>query len=148
MDSIVAYRNLMTDLMLDIYNQLPQNDPSAPAALRGSNLAALKSVPRSERRQIFIQKIGLHYWPDLTSVVNNPGTLGNYADDSVTVQVDTSNVQMGGMPGAMGGPDQGGGIGQPGAIPGAGNPAGGMRGFLVTIKCTTPNGSGMALIDQ
>ncbi len=160
MDSIVAYRSLCTNLLLDIYNQLPQNDPSAPAALKGSDLAALKAIPRTERKQIFIQKIGVRYAPDVSSILANPDSLKSYADQNMAIQVDTSNAAMGGgmggmgggmggMPGAMGGmPDQGGMGGQPGAIPPPSGAANGQRGFLVTIKCTTPNGTGTLLFDQ
>ena len=150
MDSIVAYRNLSTDILLDIYSQLPQNDPSAPAALKGSDLKALKAIPRSQRKQVFVQKVGLRYAPDVTSILNNPLTLGNYADDSVAVAAVDQTGMAGGM-GGMGGvgvqPDMGGGMGAAPPPPAAGAP-GGQRGFIVTVKCTTPDASGVVLVEK
>jgi hypothetical protein len=152
MDSIVAYRNLSTDIILDIYNQLPQNDPSAPAALKGNDLAALKAIPRSQRKQVFVQKVGLRYASDVSSILSNPSTLGNYADDNVAI-VAVSPDQTG-MPGGMGmggvggqPPDQGGGMGAP-PPPVPTGPAGGQRAFIVTVKCTTPDATGVVLVEQ
>ena len=153
MDSIVAYRNLSTDMILDIYNHLPQNDPNAPAALKGSDIAALKLIPRSQRNQVFIQLIRFRYVPDLTSVLNNPASLQTYADENIAIQTDNSAVQqaggvgLGGYPGQGGGSDIGGQMGGPAPMV-PGSPTGGQRGFLVTIKCTTPNASAYGLVEQ
>ena len=148
MNSIVAYRNLSTNMILDIYNQLPQNDPSAPAALKGTDLAALKQIPRSQRKQVFVQKIGFRYLPDISPVLNNPASLPGYADENMAVQVDNSAaMQPGGfgLGGPAGGPDT---SGQAGAPPVPGGTSGGQRGFLVTVKCTTPDASGYGLVEQ
>jgi hypothetical protein len=152
MDSIVAYRNLSTDMILDIYNNLPQNDPNAPAALKGSDIAALKQILRSKRDQVFIQKIGFRYVPDLTPVLNNPASLPTYADENIAIQTDNSaGAQPGGFgPGGLpgpGGPDMGGQMGGPAPMV-LGSPTGGQRGFLVTILCTTPNAAGYGLVEK
>ncbi len=166
MQSLVAYRGLATQIIEDIYHALPQCAPDAPKALTSGDLALLKQIPRAQRQQIFIEKVGSRYFSDLTSALNDPN-FEKYADESTAVQIDTSNNNPGDMsPGMGGGPGMGGpgygpgggggyqpnpdmGMGAPPPVaPGATSGTSAQRGYLLTIKCTTPNDGGYAFVER
>lgn len=162
--SLEEYRNLWTHLLEDVYSILPQFAPGAPPELTSTDIAAIKKISRTDRKLVLVDTLGSRYVPDLTTVLADP-QFARYAELSTSIAAAAAPVQsfnpdmgdpgMQGMPpemGGMGGPGDMamGGMAIPGALPTPTGPAAAnaQRGFLITIKCTTPYGRGVQLIDQ
>ncbi len=174
-DSLLTYRDLWPKLTTDIYKALPQMSPNAPQNLQAANPAVIKQTPRNARQQIIIEKMISQYAADLTNVIDSTKTddpsFRKLARDTSGGDLEVPSGG-GGMPGGdMGGM---GGMGSMGGMPGMG-PMGGMgmpgmgdtggggspdlattgavtaatpRGFLITVKCVTPNSAGFNLVDS
>ncbi len=136
-ESLFPDRTLWSHLLGDLYANLPIETANKPPV-------------RSNRDFIYVDSISTEYVPDLTP------TLG-VADDvfgRLAKSIGGSN-RPGFDPGGLGGPsDQGGmggmaGMGTP-AGPGGTAPAGaeGLRGYLITIHCTTPSAKGSPWISE
>lgn len=162
--SLLDYRNLWNNILADIERTVPAND-----------LEQLTAVPRGERQQILINSIRSQYWPNLKDplAATTSNDLARFIGSDVTP---TMTPTGGGGEGSMGeespwgmpwgaGPWGGGGGGAPWGPGGMGQPwsptdpsmstttdmvqeAGSQRGYLVTIRGTTPNSNGASYVDE
>jgi hypothetical protein len=153
--SLVTYRDLWPKLFTDIVKALPQYATDAPKELQSSDPNEIKKIPRAQRKQIIIEKVVSRYAPDLTAVLAAP-SLSVFANEQVDAAVDMGASAAGAFGGPQpvpfGVPD--GGTPDGSQPPGAEIPTGGpananaQRGFVITIKCTTPFAGGVALVDS
>ncbi len=125
------YRDLWPDLVSDIYTSVP--------TLSGTPEEIKQKFPnRAERKEIFVDHVLSQFMPDLSSALS--GDLKQFAQAP-------SNQGMGGGFGGMG---------NRGFMPSAaspapaqnGGPAGAKRGFVLTIRGTTPNKDGLRFVEQ
>lgn len=161
-------RNLWPRLLSDIYSVMPQFAPKAPPALLGNNIKKIKAIPRGDRRQVLVESVASRYVPDLTTVLVDP-QFSKYANMNAAISAAAApaasfgsvNMEGGppGMPPGMMPPGMMPGGMMPGGMPpdmgggGAPTPTGpatanAKRGFLITLRCTTPNNDGVRLVDQ
>jgi type IV pilus assembly protein PilM len=154
--SLVTYRDLWPNLVTDIVHALPQFAADAPKELQSNDPNQIKKIPRGQRKQIVVEKVVSRYAPDLTAVLAAP-SLSVFANEQVDAAVDMGAGAMGtfGVPQAVPQFDGGGGNADGSAPPpGADLPTGGpvnanaQRGFVITVKCTTPYAGGVALVDS
>ncbi len=152
--SLQNYRTLWANLLTDIHNALPKPQDE----LLSMDAAKIKTIPRPERRQIFLDSITSRYMPDMSTVIS-AANLSGFADGksgSATgggMSAPGGYGPPGGLPGGPGmypgGPPRPGGYGGPPS--GAQEPAAvasATRGFLITLRGTTPHKDGYAMIDQ
>jgi type IV pilus assembly protein PilM len=124
-----------------IYNTLPQNAPGAQKELSSADPDVIKKIKRGDRNQIVMDAMVQHYVPEINLLANED--IAGKADLSVNVIP---------LEGAGGGAYQGGGSnyavspGQ-GAAP-TGPAAKPQRGFIITMKLTTPNSGGATIINK
>jgi type IV pilus assembly protein PilM len=157
--SILQYRNLSVDMITDLYHALPQFAPDAPKALSSNNPDELKTIKRSDRQQIIIDSIRSVYRASMADVLAPDAKLETFANDAGSA-VDLGApapafMPPGAMPGGPGGPggypgapDQGPPPDQSSPDAGSAGPVGAQRGFILTVRCTTPFKEGVRLIDQ
>src|SRR5690606_36054186 len=119
---------LLTDIHAAIMSANPQPQ------LLGGDAAEIKKIPRSERRQIFVEAINTTYMSDLSSLLA--------ASETEFKRMAGSNLKSGTNAGWGGGPEP---FQVPGSVPGATEPDGSVpgaekpRGYLVTLQLRTPN---------
>lgn len=121
--SLLDYRHLWTNILLGIHNAMPIPQPQVASGIKEEIL----KIPRGDRKQIVINSINSTYFADLKTILAAPGWSSyapspenpNTAAPQPPQGVDTSSL----------GP----------------NP---MRGFLITIVCTTPNKGGFDFVNQ
>jgi type IV pilus assembly protein PilM len=128
-------RNLWPQINSLIYDSLPQFGPDAPKELQSNNPDEIKKIPRGQRNQIIITDMVSRYYPDVTPMLAPGFRLEQAADLSAIAAVPTTITQ--GANGEMGGSPFSGGLGGPGGVPGA--PVATHRGFVLTLKVTTPS---------
>ncbi len=165
--SIESYRSLWSTIISDIHQTLPQFASDAPKELTSNDPAELKKIPRAQRRQILVDRCVSKYYPDLTTVLTDPN-LGHFANDSVNIQMDNAGASVssflqsnafapGITPDAQMPLDNSGGTGGTGSTGDTGNgngdagtsgpvAANAQRGFVITVKCTTPYADGVGLV--
>ena len=146
---------LWRDLMLDIWNVMPEPSPALQKALMSGDKAALTAKPRGERRYVRIEQFVSRYEPDLakkladanwrpeaasaTGAPGDQGGAGLSGQPRQNVYVSPNRGQFGPGGGAQSG---GGGEGAATGAPGEG------RGFIITITVTTPFQQTVALQEQ
>jgi type IV pilus assembly protein PilM len=170
-NSLESYRSLWPNLLTDIYMTLPQAAPNAPKGLAGMDAQAIKAIPRSSRQEIIVERMVSKYYADLTGVLGD-ANFASHANDQVSADVEAPasfgggggggfqpQPMMfqgpGGAPGFMGpgggqqfmggGSTDDSGNGNPTGVPAAPTA---QRGFLITVKCVTPNANAYNLVDQ
>jgi type IV pilus assembly protein PilM len=138
--SLAEYRTLWPDLLMAIYNATPKEDPTK-----------VKDIPRGQRRQVLFDSIYSSYRPtDYSSIVTGP----QFRQAASLVPVPNMDTS------------QGGGMPQMGSVPGGFNsnqPAGAApppnkaladrappnsRGYLLVIRCISPNSDATSLVEQ
>jgi len=161
--TITSGRDTWSKLYTAIMGCLPQSAADAPAEVKSIDPVELKKVPRGDRKMIIVDKMTCQYSADLTAALADP-SFARFANENVPVVTDSSgstgmdmsmmnpdNPGMGGpgMFGQGGGDNTGMGGGPVGpTVPIAPANPNGQRGFLITIRCTTPNKDGYLLVDQ
>ena len=157
------YRDLQRGILADINRALPKPQPPVLEGLRKVDPSLVKQVPRNKREVLLVDSISMKYEPNVTSYltgnVNPVGTPG----------ADQPGGGGAGMRGQQDGPGTGWGSGGGGQTPGAGDqftdpgaaaagaghdPAAGqptqpppdaaagaapLRGYIVTIRGTSPH---------
>jgi type IV pilus assembly protein PilM len=157
--SLAQYRTLWLDLLNDLQNAIPQPQPQIAQALTSENKDLLMTVPRDKRRVILIDSISSKFYGDLNSVlidpqfqrfvIDNPNGAGGFMDMAPGMPAGAVPTD-GSMPMAPD-PNQ-----PPGAAPQPAPPPatpGGIvrggpntRGFVVTLKCTSPDADAVQLV--
>jgi type IV pilus assembly protein PilM len=124
------HRGIWPQINSVLYESLPQFAPGAPADIGKGDLAALKKVPRGERQQVVLSAVTSKYVSDLTPWIPSSTDLSGAVDRQIDI-----------LPTATGGMDIS------GNLPATGTPtvANAPRGFLLTLKCSTPNRTGAAM---
>jgi type IV pilus assembly protein PilM len=121
---LLQYRNLWPNILLDVQRSLPKPQQEVLSGKRD----LIAKVPRGDRNQIVIDSINSHYYPDLKSVLAMPNN--GWTSFAPTPEQPMGNPQIPqGVDASALGPDP-------------------MRGFLVTIVCTTPNKGGYGYVAQ
>jgi type IV pilus assembly protein PilM len=131
-----------------IYNTLPQNSDQKQPELSTGKLEDIKKIPRNQRNQIIITGEVAKYQSDMSLVIGPGMDISTHAD---ITGVSTIPMESGG---AMGGDnftahsDLGfaapmGDNGQTAAP--TGKPE---RGFIITLKLSTPNASGYVMVQK
>ena len=132
-ESLAADRGRWMQINTVLHDTLPQFAPGVPADFAAGEVEALKKVPRGDRNQIAILACSSKYMPDLSGPLA-PGTLATYQDTSV----DALPTGLGAMEAAPGTVATATGTTAVTATP--------SRGFVLTIRCTTPNKAAAATI--
>jgi len=136
--SLEKYRHTWNDILTDVHAAVMSAGPQAP--LLTGDVEQIKSIPRAERSQIFVEKLSSVYSADLTGLLA--------AGDA------EFKAQVGGVTGAAG--TVGRGAFQPtrsGMPPGMDDGSGaaavaGPRGYIVTMQLRTPNKGGFSFVDN
>jgi type IV pilus assembly protein PilM len=138
--SISNGKDLWPEINTLIYNTLPQNGPDKQKELSSANPEDIKRIPRGKRNQIIISTMVSKYVPDM-SLVLGPG-LNSKADMQGAASIPYENGGEGGF--TAGRAD----VGYQGTDANAagGPPAKPERGFIITMKVSTPSDSGGALV--
>ncbi len=137
--SLTDYRDLWAYVITDLQKALPTPQPE----LLSGDIEKIKSIPRHERNVIFIDQLVSQYQPDLATTLTETdtqfkaraGAVGGGGSAGKGFQPPRFQPSFGGMPGEFNEFD---GM-MPDSELSAGGPAGAKRGFLITLKCTTPN---------
>jgi type IV pilus assembly protein PilM len=143
--SLEKYRDTWSKILADIDAALLSANPQ-PELISG-DVAQIKSIPRGQRQQIFVEHMASSYNSDLTVLL-----AANDADfkSMVSGQATSGGVAAAGRPGAGMPPGRFGpmgGMGEP--MPTEGAPAAaGQRGFLITLQLRTPHASGYAFVND
>ena len=128
-----------------IYNTYPQNAPDAQPELASTDPAVIKKVKRGDRNQILQLGQVHHYVSDMAGVLSP--TIDLLPDSTLLSVIPMETGGIGGNGGGMGS------YGGPGMSPTFGTPpaAGATpskpeRGFIITLKLTTPSTRGIDII--
>jgi len=155
------YRNVWPNLLADIYQSLPVPQPEVAEGLKkgGPQGAALiKKVPRGDRNVIKIEHIKSIFQADMAPILADPQfrlhapaltgeqLLGGEGGEIGSTDGAAGSILTPGTDAAAGGEAPPPPEGAEGAAPVAAAP--GTRGYVVTIRCTTPNAKGPELVDQ
>jgi type IV pilus assembly protein PilM len=140
--TLEKYRTLWPTLLTDIHQALSSAAPQ-PELLSG-DVNKIKSIPRAQRQQIFVEELSSVYNSDLTALLTAAPS-----DFAAMVGTATGNASAGRggfappTPRGMGpmGPD---GMSTESAAPTADK----QRGFLVTLRLRTPNAAGYTFVDK
>ena len=151
---LMKWRMTWPNLIRDIHDALPMPQPEVVEGMKKWDAATLKKIPRNERKILTFDSVATQYMADLKPALAAPAEqFIQYASGAAPVVVPGLEMAPGmdmspgmqGMPPGMGMP----GMGMPGmpgmpVRPGAAPPsAAGIaaaRGFLITIRCTSPYG--------
>jgi type IV pilus assembly protein PilM len=146
--SLEAFRGTWTGLLTDVVMALPKPQKE----LLSDDITKVKSIPRGDRKLVQIDSISSVYMPDLAPALAAPD-LSKFVQPGGTVML--------AAPGAYaGGGDEGdAALNQdmnpsvnPAAAPAgptqSGTTVGASRGFLVTVKCMSPNKAGHSLVQD
>jgi type IV pilus assembly protein PilM len=147
--ALESFRGVWTGLLTDVMHALPQPQKE----LLSGDVTQMKSIPRGDRKLVQIDSIQTTYMPDLSMALNAPD-LSKFIQPGggpVIAPLVPQQGMDGMMEGDMGVQDPalgGGGMATPAAPAQTGTTAGATRGFLVTVKCLSPNRSGHALVQD
>ncbi len=146
--SLGTNRDLWPQINTLLYNSLPQFAADAPKELRSDDPEQIKKIPRGQRNQLVISGIVSKYWPDV-SALQAPGyNLSVLADLGALNAVPGLGPVTGSAAGGAGGFSMAGaaGLGAAPAVPGAVTAT--PRGYVLTMKITTPSQSGAELVEK
>ena len=116
---------------------LPQFAPGVPRGIGEGSVEAVKAVPRGDRKQVVISAVLSKYSDDLTAALAAQD-LSQFADPTVDAPPTTFLLNESPSAGMAGG-----------LAAATGVPAGpAKRGYIVTLRCVTPNKEGAGLIQQ
>jgi type IV pilus assembly protein PilM len=166
-NSLQTYRDLWANLWIDITRTLPAENADSPEKL--------KSTPRAERKQIFVESFNSQYLPDISAALKmdsdnfkllaqpSAGPGGGQPQAAYAPPTARGGMDRGGIPTGRGRtgweePTYGRGRGgyQPQGDSMAGNAPTGDgttpatptdRGYLITIELTSPNKAAPTLVD-
>jgi type IV pilus assembly protein PilM len=153
--SLTQYRTLWLDLLNDLQNAIPKPPPQVQAALASGDINQLKAIPRDHRGTILIDSISSKFYGDLNSVlidpqfqrfvVDNPNGAGGFMTDlsgAGTGSTDPNSL-MNTPPDQSIAPPAPPPPPAPGQIVRGGT---GTRGFVITLKCTSPDRDAVQLV--
>jgi type IV pilus assembly protein PilM len=139
--SVPTGKDLWPEINTLIYDTLPQNGDAKQKELSSTNPEDIKRIPREKRNQIIISTLVSKYYPDMSLV------LGPVLDSKADMQgVATIPYENGGEGGFTGGRNDTGYQG-PADATGA-PPAKVERGFIITMKLSTPSERGAELVEK
>ena len=135
-------RGMWQQINTVLQSALPQFAPGVDPAFAAGDPAALKKVPRGDRKQVVITACTSKYYADLAGPLSPAVSLSSFVDPSVDLLPTTlggaeTPIDTAGAAGLPGGA-------APAASGGAAAPAG--RGFVLTLRCVTPNQGGAATL--
>jgi type IV pilus assembly protein PilM len=150
--SLENHRDTWPHVLTDIHGVLPQAQPPVAAGYASGNAEQIKQVPRGERTLVLIDDIHTQYIADLQPILDLDDT------DFRRQQIGAPGTTTPGAPRRPGGgmgmgmefdmmwddPAMGMGMGMD--MEGAPTDTGQTRGFLITIRGTTPNRDGVSLV--
>jgi type IV pilus assembly protein PilM len=160
--SLAQYRTLWLDMLKDVQDAIPVPQPQIAQAILAANKAVLLTVPRNKRSVILIDSISSRFYGDLNSVlldpqfqhyvIENPNTGGGFTTDLAPGAIPPPGGQDFG-PNGVGPPDAG-PSGPSGPVTPLPPPAPGevvrggpnSRGFVITIRCTSPDADAVQLV--
>ncbi len=146
--SLEAFRGTWTNLLADVVNCLPKPQPE----LLSDDITKVKSIPRGDRKLVQIDSITSVYYPDLTQPLAAPD-LSRFVQPGGAVMIaapapgmtpDSGDAAMDSVDAGIAPPT----AAAPAAPAAAGGPAGATRGFLITVKCISPNKAGHSLVQD
>lgn len=168
LQSMVAYRDLQRNLLMALDGALPAAQPPVLEGLRKigrdteAGVRLIKQVPRNQRKLIVVESVQMQYLPDVTGALtgdlrNISGQPGESQPYVPPPQRPYGGATEGGFmdPGQFEGgrgpmppmPPMGGGMEDAGYQPDAGHADGGIgeaqRGYVVTIRCMSPNAAAL-----
>lgn len=123
-ESLLSYRTTWANMLMSIGKCLPTPQPEVASGVKEQIL----KIPRGERNQIVIDSISSFYYSDLKTVLAAPGGLTMYAPTADTANATPPTPPAGVDTSALGP-----------------NP---MRGFVMTIVCTTPHTQGRDFVNS
>jgi type IV pilus assembly protein PilM len=140
--ALPAGRDVWTQINTLIYSTLPQNLPDAPKELSSSNPDDLKKIKRADRNQLLISNLVSSYTSDLAPLIAD---LARSADSTGVAAIPGEGngaTDFGGH-GAIASPS--GGMGGSDTMA---PPAKTQRGFIITMKVTTPSRLGVQVVEN
>lgn len=148
--SYQAYRDLWPHLIKDIENALPKPQKAILDGIANNDPSLIKSIPRGQREMIMLRSIASVYNASIGTVLKYPE---NQFKDQISDPFSGSGgvlVDQGNNGGGGGGGDAAdqGGLFDETPTQQAG-PVGkdGQRGFVITIRGSTPNAKGNLVVD-
>ena len=115
-----------------LHATLPQFGPNVPPEFAAGDPAAIKKVPRGDRKQVVISAYTSRYAPDLTAALAAPD-LSAFVDSTIDQPAPAGPTSdLGPLVNPAGG-----------AATTAADPT--KRGFIITLKVSTPNAAGPAV---
>ncbi len=167
--SLTDYRMLWPNLLTDLRAAIPAADPTVAEGLKDWDAAKVTKVPRDQRRLLIVYDMRTQYMADISAAIAPGVNLATFSGGGMGgVGGGAGMMGGGGRPmggggpagggGAMGGGGPMGGGGRFGMGAGAAAPAAaadtsgggltGAKGFLLTIKCSTPFKNGPLLVQD
>ena len=121
-----------------LVQKLPQYGPDVPAGFATGDLTVIKQVPRRERKQIVLSAYTSKYGDLTAALAGGEQALAQLADPAVDAAAptgggnDLAGTAAAGLSGAAAATP-----GTPAAAP--------KRGYILTLRCTTPNAANAAV---
>jgi hypothetical protein len=158
-NSLQMYRDMWADLWLDVTQALPKKNAMSPDEI--------KSTPRAEREQLFIETVNSQYQANISGALKmddqqfkmlaQPSSAQGSGGAGAAAWVDPSAGRLRG--GGGGARDDGGNLITPNRFqraapvaatpaPGEEGAAGELRGYLITLQCTSPNRNAPVLLES
>jgi type IV pilus assembly protein PilM len=137
-------KNLWPQIDTLLYNTLPQNGDGKQPELGSSDLDTIKKIPRNQRNQIIILGEVARYVADMSTVIGPGLDISSHADLQAVSAIPFENGGAGDSfgqrsdSGYQPSPDQT--AAAPAAKP--------ERGFIVTLKLSTPSDSGVLIVQK
>ena len=147
--SLESFRGMWINILNDVTNALPKPQPE----LLSGDVTQMKAIPRGERKLVQIESLNSVYYPDIATILAAP-TLAQFVQPGQGPIIPLSPAASGMMPDSEMDPAM---MGMEGMVPPAtvpppaavgGTEAGAARGFLVTVKCLSPNKAGHSLVQD
>ncbi len=138
--NLTHYRTLWSELLSTMTAKLPAPQP----ALLTGKLQDIKSIPRGARQQILIDQISTQYRPNIGAIADDPDFkkfISEGAMPTMPVGGDAPPMDFS-SPMGMGGDD----FSAPPTGPIA--PTNSKRGFLITLRVTTPFADAYTLVEK
>lgn len=145
---LTDYRMLWPNLLTDLRGAIPAADPTVAEGMKDWDAAKVTKVPRDQRKLLVVYDLHTQYMPDISAAIAPDAKLATFYGGGGGV----GGGMMGG--GGMGrmrmfGMEDGGGMPSEGTdTSGAAAGATGQKGFLLTIKCSTPFKNGPLLVQN
>ncbi len=141
MKSLADYRLLWSNLIRDVRGALPKPQDAVVNGMAKWDADLVKTVARGDRRIVILSDFTSQYVSDMALALKDPD-FRRYAGGSAAV-----GGGGGGFSGGFGPPPMG--MGPPGLTPATpAASADAVKGFLITVRCTTPFKNGVDLVQN